>query len=149
MALITMDRATPAGWSGNQAWPDRAIAAIAARQRTIVSHAQLRELGIRPSTIAAALARGRLHPVHQGIHSLVPASARPLLAAEHAALLAPARASRRDAAHGRARSPLPQSSPSTFPRWPTRPKRIVFVDALPKNPSGKILKRELRKTVSV
>ena len=24
------------------------------------------------------------------------------------------------------------------------PKRVVFADALPKNPSGKILKRELR-----
>jgi fatty-acyl-CoA synthase len=28
------------------------------------------------------------------------------------------------------------------------PKRIVFADALPKNPSGKILKRELRRTVT-
>ena len=28
------------------------------------------------------------------------------------------------------------------------PKRIVFADALPKNPSGKILKRELRQTVA-
>jgi fatty-acyl-CoA synthase len=27
------------------------------------------------------------------------------------------------------------------------PKRVVFVDALPKNPSGKILKRELRETL--
>jgi fatty-acyl-CoA synthase len=28
------------------------------------------------------------------------------------------------------------------------PKRVVFADALPKNPSGKILKRELRQTVA-
>jgi fatty-acyl-CoA synthase len=25
------------------------------------------------------------------------------------------------------------------------PKRVIFVDGLPKNPSGKLLKRELRK----
>ena len=29
------------------------------------------------------------------------------------------------------------------------PKRVVFVEALPKNPSGKLLKRELRKTIAV
>ena len=29
------------------------------------------------------------------------------------------------------------------------PKRVVFVEALPKNPSGKLLKRELRKTMAV
>ena len=28
------------------------------------------------------------------------------------------------------------------------PKRVVFTDALPKNPSGKLLKRELRQTVA-
>jgi fatty-acyl-CoA synthase len=26
------------------------------------------------------------------------------------------------------------------------PKRVIFTDTLPKNPSGKLLKRELRKT---
>ena len=29
------------------------------------------------------------------------------------------------------------------------PKRVVFVEALPKNPSGKLLKRELRKTMVI
>ena len=29
------------------------------------------------------------------------------------------------------------------------PKRVVFTDSLPKNPSGKLLKRELRKTMVV
>jgi very-short-patch-repair endonuclease len=72
----------------NRAWPDRAIAELAARQATIVSHAQLAALGVRPSLITAALARGRLHPVHHGVHSLVPAAARPSHASEHAALLA-------------------------------------------------------------
>jgi len=27
------------------------------------------------------------------------------------------------------------------------PKRVIFVDSLPKNPSGKLLKRELRATL--
>jgi fatty-acyl-CoA synthase len=29
------------------------------------------------------------------------------------------------------------------------PKRVLFVESLPKNPSGKLLKRELRKTISI
>ncbi len=83
-----MDAKSDRAGSENRAWPDRAIAELAARQATIVTHAQLRALGIRPSTISAALARGRLHPVHHGVHSLVPAAVRPPLAAEQAALLA-------------------------------------------------------------
>ena len=31
----------------------------------------------------------------------------------------------------------------------TRAERVVFVKALPKNPSGKLLKRELRKTLAL
>jgi very-short-patch-repair endonuclease len=83
-----MDVVSRDGWDENHAWPDRAIAELAARQQTIVAHAQLRALGAKPRTIAAARARGRLHPVHHGVSSLVPPSARPPLAAEHAALLA-------------------------------------------------------------
>ncbi|MGH2909684.1 MAG: type IV toxin-antitoxin system AbiEi family antitoxin domain-containing protein [Solirubrobacteraceae bacterium] len=69
-------------------WPDHAIAELAARQRTMVKTEQLRALGIRPRTISNALARGRLHRVHRGVHSLVLPRARPPLAAEQAALLA-------------------------------------------------------------
>lgn len=70
------------------AWPDRPIAELAARQQTMVSRRQLLALGIRPRTIDEAIARGRLFRVHRGVYSLVPAGARPPLAAEWAALLA-------------------------------------------------------------
>lgn len=70
------------------AWPDRAIAELAARQQTMVSRRQLLALGIRPRTIDDALARGRLFRVHRGVYSLVPTRARPPLAAEWAAVLA-------------------------------------------------------------
>jgi predicted transcriptional regulator of viral defense system len=83
-----MDATPGHAGSENRAWPDREIAALAARHATNVTHAQLRSLGVRPSTIAAALTRGRLHSVHHGVYSLVPAAVRPPLAAEHAALLA-------------------------------------------------------------
>lgn len=75
-------------WDGNQAWPDRAIAELAARQATIVTHAQLRMLGVQPRTITAAVARGRVHRVHHGVFSLVADRARPAHAPEWAALLA-------------------------------------------------------------
>jgi very-short-patch-repair endonuclease len=70
------------------AWPDAAIGALAGRQRTNVTHAQLVELGVRARTIGAAVARGRLHRVHVGVYSLVAPSARPSGAGEQAALLA-------------------------------------------------------------
>lgn len=69
-------------------WPYRAINALAERQATMITRAQLVELGVRPGSIAAALAVGRLHRVHQGVYSIVPPAARPPLAAEYAALLA-------------------------------------------------------------
>ena len=72
-------------WDDDHAWPDRRIAA---RQHTMISHAQLRSLGVAPRTIAAACARGRVHRVHHGVYSLIPARARPRLAAERGALLA-------------------------------------------------------------
>jgi very-short-patch-repair endonuclease len=78
-----------AGRSGTRrTWRYREVAALAARQFTIVANAQLRELGIDRRTITRALVRGALHEVHRGVYSLVPEPARPLLAAEQAAVLA-------------------------------------------------------------
>jgi very-short-patch-repair endonuclease len=71
-----------------QAWPDRQIATIAAGQRGLVTNEQLRRLQLSRRSITEAAARGRLHPVHTGAYSLVPAAALPPLADEQAALLA-------------------------------------------------------------
>ncbi|MGZ4180099.1 MAG: DUF559 domain-containing protein [Solirubrobacteraceae bacterium] len=67
---------------------DEAISRIVARQRALVTRAQLKELGIGRRAIDYAVARGRLHRIHQGIYSLVPFPALPTLAREHAAVLA-------------------------------------------------------------
>lgn len=72
----------------SRGWPDAAVARVAARQATMISRAQLRALGISASAIERAVRRGRLYRVHQGVYSVVPAAARPPLAAEHAAILA-------------------------------------------------------------
>jgi very-short-patch-repair endonuclease len=75
-------------WDEMPAWPDREIGRIAGRQDTIITRRQLLGLGVRPRTVSRALERGRLHRVHRGVYSLVPAGARPSRAAERAALLA-------------------------------------------------------------
>jgi very-short-patch-repair endonuclease len=48
--------------------PDRAIAALAARQRGVVSHDQLVAAGIGDGAIKRRLRAGRLHPVHRGVY---------------------------------------------------------------------------------
>lgn len=83
-----MDLPNANEWDRTAGWPDRAVGELAGRQRTMVSHAQLRALDISRSAIRRALQRGRLHTVHWGVYSLVVPAARPALAAEQAALLA-------------------------------------------------------------
>lgn len=67
---------------------DEAISRIAARQRALITRAQLLELGIGRRAIDYAIARGRFHRIHRGIYSLVPFPALPPFAAELAAILA-------------------------------------------------------------
>jgi predicted transcriptional regulator of viral defense system len=69
-------------------WPDRAIAAIAARQQALITRGQLVGLGVGRGAIENALARGRLHRIHRGVYALVASAALPPLAAERAAVLA-------------------------------------------------------------
>jgi very-short-patch-repair endonuclease len=54
----------------------------------LVSRRQLLALGVEAGMIDRALARGRLHRLHQGVYSMVPFSVLPPLASEHAAILA-------------------------------------------------------------
>src|SRR3982074_2072197 len=69
-------------------WPDRGIAQLGSAQRALITRRQLTQLGLGPSPIEHALARGRLHRLHQGVYSLVRFGALPALAREHAAVLA-------------------------------------------------------------
>jgi very-short-patch-repair endonuclease len=69
-------------------WPEREIAQIAARQRALVTRAQLAQLGLGRNAIEYAIARGRLHRRHHAVYSLVPFPALPPLAPELAAVLA-------------------------------------------------------------
>src|SRR5689334_16388805 len=53
-------------------WPDRQIAKLAAAQRALITRRQLLKLGVEAGMIDRALARGRLHRMHQGVYSLTP-----------------------------------------------------------------------------
>lgn len=68
-------------------WPYREISALADRQGTMVTRAQLLDLGASPGSVDRAVALGRLYRVHHGVYSIAPSGTRPRLAAEHAALL--------------------------------------------------------------
>ncbi|MGI8580060.1 MAG: type IV toxin-antitoxin system AbiEi family antitoxin domain-containing protein [Solirubrobacteraceae bacterium] len=63
------------------------VAAVAARQRGLVTHAQLLDAGVPRRTITRRLAGGQLHRLHQGVY-LVGHAVPPPLALELAALLA-------------------------------------------------------------
>jgi len=66
---------------------DASMAALAGRQRTIVAHAQLLELGCGRRVIAHWVNRGRLQSVFHGVYSVVSGEL-PALAREQAALIA-------------------------------------------------------------
>jgi hypothetical protein len=46
------------------------VAALAARQHGVVTHGELRELGLSADAIRHRVARGRLHRVHRGVYAL-------------------------------------------------------------------------------
>ena len=48
-------------------WPEREIGAIAARQRALVTRAQLSALGVTRAAIDHAIVRGRLHRCHHAV----------------------------------------------------------------------------------
>jgi predicted transcriptional regulator of viral defense system len=49
---------------------DRRLAALARRQHGVVGLAQLAQLGLRRSAVAARVKRGRLHRVHRGVYAV-------------------------------------------------------------------------------
>ncbi|MFZ0388053.1 MAG: DUF559 domain-containing protein [Solirubrobacteraceae bacterium] len=76
-------------WAVRHGWPYREVAAIAADQRLLIAHSQLRELGIPARTIHNAVTRRQLHPFrNRGIYAMVEPRALPPLAVEQAAILA-------------------------------------------------------------
>ncbi len=84
----TVQRPSPGPLSTVNRWPERSIQAIGAKQRTLVTHAQLVAIGASRGAIRHARLRGRIFPLHRGVYSLVAPEALPPLAREQAAVLA-------------------------------------------------------------
>ena len=57
---------------GRVRWPDRAIAAVASRQETLITRPQLLALDLGRSAIDYSVARGRLTVVHRGVYGVGP-----------------------------------------------------------------------------
>jgi very-short-patch-repair endonuclease len=75
------------GLDGLDAW-GVVVREIAARQAGTISRRQLLSAGLSRTQIQDALLKGRLHPFHRGVYSLLPLTALAPLARHHAALLA-------------------------------------------------------------
>jgi very-short-patch-repair endonuclease len=75
------------GLDGLDAW-GVVVREIAARQAGTLSRRQLQSAGLSRTQIQDALRKGRLHPIHRGVYSLLPLPALAPTAHHHAALLA-------------------------------------------------------------
>jgi very-short-patch-repair endonuclease len=69
------------------AWPHAAVGAVAAKQRGLVTHADLHGLGLSNAAISRASSRGAIVRIYRGVYALMALSALPPLAREQAALL--------------------------------------------------------------
>ena len=92
ISVVGMDRRLGEVVHDSRAQPhqdegDRAVSAIAERQRGLITHRQLVSAGLGRGAIGHRIARGRLHPLYRGVY-LVGHSLPVALAREQGALLA-------------------------------------------------------------
>jgi very-short-patch-repair endonuclease len=73
--------------AGHETGPDARIAALAARQRGVVTYAQLLAAGLTPEGVKGRVRKGVLHRLHRSVYA-VGHTALPALGSETAALLA-------------------------------------------------------------
>jgi very-short-patch-repair endonuclease/predicted transcriptional regulator of viral defense system len=65
-----IDKTHPLGGQRRSHLLDRRIAALAARQHGVVSHEQLRRIGLSPREIERRVEAGRLHRLHRGVYAV-------------------------------------------------------------------------------